>query len=705
MSISQALALFTHLVALVGFFAISITGYIDLVSICLFAIALAISFINSRLKRPYYLNPKVSAFFAGCILLYVSISLFLGGRDFFNTVLVFLVYAQILKLLGKKDTRDTVQIQVLSFFQFLAGAILTVDLYYAVAFIVYISVALWATMVFTMYRDSTEASCVDNSKVITPLFLCLTLVISFAIFVLTALTFVSMPRVKTGFFMSGIARAQLLRSGFSEEVELGQVGRIKLDDSPVMMVRILNRDFQSLPQPIYIRGIALDEFDGSVWRIGGFNYKVHRKKHTDIIKVREVQNKTLLFQEIITEPLNTNVLFAVSAPVGFRGLMDEKLIDLNDSYMLPNRVSSRLRYIAYSDISRPSVEELKSDGGGYPTQIKKRYLQLPQLNRKVRELAIKLTASGKNTYEKVYSVMRYLAENMNYTLTLKGGEGAFPIEEFLFRNRAGHCEYFATAMVVLLRSAGIPSRIVNGFMGGEWNEHGRFILIRERHAHSWVEVFFPKYGWVSFDPTPYDVGVLAYNGELSFFKSYLEYIRYRWSRYVVEFSQRDQRAIFNRLQSGWKWQRSKLKNGFNLKFESRGKKVFILSGVLVLFAWAFIAFRPYRASGMFWFRNRGSEKKATVIYREALLLLSKKGFVKSDFLTPREFAEEVVRSGVKELAVFKELTDKYMAIRFKKTTTESEIKKLEELFARLKKSFKGVYISTYTSNNAIRKHQ
>ncbi len=157
---------------------------------------------------------------------------------------------------------------------------------------------------------------------------------------------------------------------------------------------------------------------------------------------------------------------------------------------------------------------------------------------------------------------------MDYTITLKKGTSEFPLEDFLFYGREGHCEYFATAMAVLLRAAGIPTRVVNGFIGGDWNEFGEFFLIRQSDAHSWVEVFFPTYGWVIFDPTPPSIGAAAPRGRESFFFSYLDYLRYRWNRYVVDFNQIDQIRLINKVRGGWDWNRGRLTSKLKFSFRS-----------------------------------------------------------------------------------------------------------------------------------------
>ncbi len=686
MKTSQALNLFIHLLALVGFFAISITGQVDKISISVFLGSLILSFVNERFNRDYYLSQRVITTLAIVLVIYVLIGVVFVGMGIFNEILTFLIYMQVLKLLGTKGMRDIIQIYILSFFQFLAGTILTVDFSYGVAFVVYVTLALWAIMAFNMKRESIEASSEDDPKVVTPLFLGITGGASFVIFIFTALIFISVPRLGSGFLASDFIKPEALSTGFSDEVKLGQVGQIKLDSSPVMRIRILNHDPQNIPQPIYWRGIALNEFDGTVWRTNNLDHRVYVRNREGIIKVKEEPKNKYVYQEVITEPIDTYVLFAGSIPVGFQSAGWEKIESVNDSYMLPNRVSYRLKYTAYSDLSAPSGKELRGDIGDYSALLQKQYLQLPKLSGRIKELARKITSLDTNAYDKAESIKRYLIENMRYTLTLENGTVGFPLEDFLFKKRAGHCEYFATAMVVLLREVGVPARIVNGFLGGEWNEYGKFFLVRESNAHSWVEVFFPHHGWILFDPTPPGGEGFISKGGFSFIASYLDYLKYRWSRYVIDFGQRDQIYLLSQIQDSWRWQKIRVQNKseFNLKVN---RKWGIATIVVALIAWIFLS-KPETKLLFSHIIRRRPEERASILYKKALVLLSRKGFRKADFVAPKEFADSVLQSSG-GFRTFGELTEKYLYLRFGDNRgMESDFEELEGLLDKLKREIK-----------------
>src|SRR5262249_11460949 len=121
-----------------------------------------------------------------------------------------------------------------------------------------------------------------------------------------------------------------------------------------------------------------------------------------------------------------------------------------------------------------------------------RYLQLPAtLSARIPALARQLTAEARDPADAARRLTAFLSREFRYTLTLEKVSDLDPLDEFLFVRRAGHCEYFAAALAVMLRAVGVPARVVNGFQQGEWNPHGRYFIVRLRDAHSWVEAYLP----------------------------------------------------------------------------------------------------------------------------------------------------------------------------------------------------------------------
>ncbi|MGB7292312.1 MAG: DUF3488 and transglutaminase-like domain-containing protein [Thermodesulfobacteriota bacterium] len=680
MNLSQAQVLFTHLIALLGFFSIWITGAVNDLSAIVFVAALTFSFINSKSPRQYYINESLSTFLAISLVVYVLMSFFLLGVEVFKAILIFLIYTQIIKLLARKTIRDIVQIYILSFFQFLAGSVVAINFGYGVAFVAYVAVSLSAMVILNITKESHDTSSKEDPNFVTGKFLSTTALIGICVLVFTAMIFISVPRIRTGFFMSNFMRPESLRTGFSDEVKLGQVGQIKYDTSPVMRVMILNKEIKRVPRPIYWRGIALDQFDGTHWRASNRNYRTIRKKIDGETMVKHSGNK-LLAQEILTEPIDTDILFSANVPVGFQGLEGSMITEINDSYILPNKTSYKLKYLAYSDLQVPEAYDLRTDQGEYPAEIMNSYLQLPILNKKIQDLAKQLTMDKTNPYDRAISIKNYLQNNLKYTRTLEKGTSEFPLDDFLFENKAGHCEYFATSMTVMLRALGIPSRVVNGFIDGQWNALGDFFLIRESDAHSWVEVYFPTNGWVSFDPTPESADPDAEMGAFYFFSSYLDYLKFRWSRYVIDYDQKDQNQFFSHLRSKWVWQKRKLQTK-SFSELLVGKRWLIALGILTFTALLFLKTPVFTRLPKL--RESDTEKRASSIYKKALYMLSKKGFKKHDYMTPREFAKAVSLDDNSASNTFRALTEEYLELRFGKSNVDEKIKNLERLLLILR---------------------
>lgn len=683
MRISRALVIFTHLIALTGFLAIYLTGAVGPPATAIFSISLTLSFINGRYGKSYYLGHGVSTLLALLLVLYIALGTFFLGVELFQGILDFLIFTQAIKLLSRKRMRDIIQIYILSFFQFLAGTIITVNFSYAIAFIVYIAVAIWAVIVFEMRRGSLEAEGERSGdpELVTPLFLSTTFVVSFCIFLTAALIFISVPRLRGSYFSSGFLRTEELRSGFSDEVKLGRVGEIKLDGSTVMMVRVLDREIDDVPYPVYWRGVALNEFDGITWRAASVGYRVYKPDREGRVIVNDKgSGKDYLEQEIITEPLDTDVLFSANVPMGFGSVPGGRVGGINDSYVLPDRTSYRIKYYAFSDVHEPPPDELREDNPPYADSMEA-YLMLPPLGNRVKELALRITSLDADNYDKAISVKRFLLANFRYTRTLEGDSRGYPLEEFLFDKKEGHCEYFATAMAVLLREVGIPSRIVNGFIGGEVNEQGNFFLVRQSDAHSWVEVYFPEHGWVSFDPTP-ESGNRREAGAFSVIASYVDYLRFRWSRYVIDFSERDQVRLLNSVRDRWSWNNKAFSGVFRLRsvFDKRAAAVI---AALVLFTWVFLT-KPDIGS-LLRKRNAGAGQKASAVYRDALVYLSRRGFPKPESMTAREFSGALAGSSCPGSPVMELLTDKYLRLRFGGSDDEEELRLLAELLKKLKR--------------------
>ncbi len=504
-----------------GFVAIAATGAVDLFSVALFGSALIASwFIDTeRMHRSlptWVLNSIVVAYLPVYLLDLKVIS-----RSFVvSTIhLIFLMAAA--KVLTRATDRDYAYLYLISFAELLAASTLTIDLMFAVSLLVFLCSGVTTLILFEMRRSNARALRRGRIQpVVVPKALqgtglelfssfpsrAMTLVsisVTLLILLLSVPLFLVLPRASLGVYRRPPGRTQFM-SGFSERVELGELGDIKLSDTMVMRVR-LGEGTPNLPADLKWRGVALDYYDGRAWsrsRLG----RTALAADNGYYKLEEsTYGSETLWQTYFLEALSTDVVFG-----GHRALAVSREIgtlsrDTSDNLFTSRHPFSKLRYSVLSEIVRPDPALIPETPGPLQGNIRAAALQLPRLDPRIGILAAEITRREKHPYRKALVLETYLRTNYGYSLEMRGTpHGRDPIAAFLFDVRKGHCEYFASALTVMLRKIGIPARLVNGFRSGEYNSLGKDWIVRQYDAHSWVEAYLPPYGWVEFDPTPPD---------------------------------------------------------------------------------------------------------------------------------------------------------------------------------------------------------
>ena len=248
-------------------------------------------------------------------------------------------------------------------------------------------------------------------------------------------------------------------------------------------------------------------------------------------------------------------MFTLSRPfIAEIGDSETIFTDLLDGLFFSKNGNERISYKIYSDRKLPEINNLRLDEQPYSIDTRTRFLQLPlQFDERITQLATRITKNQNNRYDKAKALENYLQTQFGYTLQLKA-TGEEPLADFLFNVREGHCEYFATAMAVMLRTQGIAARIVNGFQQGEYNETADVYVVRQSEAHSWVEVYFPGEDvWIPFDPTPF-AGQFTETksaGIIGTINNYLEALETFWIEYFVAYDTAEQRSLFRSVKSGF----------------------------------------------------------------------------------------------------------------------------------------------------------
>jgi transglutaminase-like putative cysteine protease len=398
--------------------------------------------------------------------------------------------------------------------------------------------------------------------------------------------------------------------------------------------------------------------------------------------------RQLLRQEIYRDPLHSNLLFAADRPVAIE-VTEQRIAGRRALLPLRGPMSeirgrrlhaAGVRYVAYSAVGRPAPGVLRQ---ALPLRDHRlgRFLQLPRaIAPRLRALARRITAGQPTIYDKTLAVQRYLQRNYRYTLDLRHDRRLEPLQEFLFHRRQGHCEYFATAMTLLLRALGIHARNINGFAGGVWNPYGGYLAIRQGDAHSWSEVLFPNVGWVAFDSTPAAGAPRTQiaGGWWSRAGQLLDAIRLRWFRHVIEYDLERQVALLGRLRGWWAG--------------GTGSRWLTARRVIGLAALPLLAL----AGLALWRRRRGRAAAVAVAgarqrhpvalrYQRLLRLLARHGQAKPPAKTPREFARALRSTGTAGAAIVEEVTELYYRIRYgQQTPAGDDLARLEALLDRLK---------------------
>ncbi len=259
---------------------------------------------------------------------------------------------------------------------------------------------------------------------------------------------------------------------------------------------------------LYWRAIALDTYEDGGWTAKEWDTTLHFPDD-GFLQTPELAAREVITQTVVNYIPNSSFLYAAPEVIGSnRQMFVDANLDENGE-MLVTAVRSRFvlnlgdQYSVASRISNADVESLRLAATTYPDWVSATYLQLSDdLTPETLALAAELTAGYDNPYDKATAVQNYLRENIAYNDQIAAPPAnAEPIHYTLFESKEAYCTYYASAMALMLRSQGIPTRIVNGYGQGSFDEETNSYRVRASNAHTWVEVYFPDYGWIQFEPT------------------------------------------------------------------------------------------------------------------------------------------------------------------------------------------------------------
>jgi hypothetical protein len=487
------------------------------------------------------------------------------------------------RLLTRETAAHDMQAVLLSLLLIVAGSVLNVGINYVLVFVVYAVTTVWALATRQLLtgaqgEDSARASASvirARSDIVTPMFFVVTGGISLAVLLSTTLVFVAFPRV--GFGDLGIFAGKGNRLPGQVDLRGGALGSAGGTD---VIARVRGVSRMSFVRGLYLRGAVYD-----VVTEQGFEQSAVPPQ-VDPQRLAVAPGREEGRYEIAVQPVVGTTLFSLGSVVTARALAGGRAnpnfpvsIDGQNArteLVASSALTSPLRYEVIGGVSAPGF--IPPPGSRRPARAfdpsnrpDSAYLRVPDtIDPRIVKLAAEIVADATEPKAKVEKLSAFLLQGFTYTRDQPNGGEVFPLRTFLLTDRRGHCEYFATALALLLRLQGVPARVIGGFQGGAWDEEERIVVFQSRHAHAWVEWYLPGVGWIVDDATPLADGERE---DLHGFAALMDRVRRLWDDRVLDYALSDQAEM---IQSA----RSMVKNREEIDSAALGRS--LLAGLAIL---------------------------------------------------------------------------------------------------------------------------
>jgi transglutaminase-like putative cysteine protease len=350
--------------------------------------------------------------------------------------------------------------------------------------------------------------------------------------------FAIFPRVRNPMIgVRGVGTGTVIHAaGFTDDVTLDSIGAMR--QNPEVAIRLRFEPGHGIDGELRLKGASFDTYVERRWLPADERSTMLTAQDG---RIRLDGQPPEHWIDLWLQPMSTRALFlpveAVAVEIATPVLAWDRAGALRlwrrPTGVLPYRVGVARRPVMIAVPPRPAEE---------PT------LDTAEVTPRIAALAAEVTAGAASTGEAAVRLERHLMDSYTYADRFLGLSGDKPLEEFLFERREGHCELFASALVLMLRSEGIPARLVTGFLGGELNPLTGYYVVRQSNAHAWVEAYLPDEGWKILDPTPPagrpDASSLQGWGLVQ--QAY-DYMKFRWDRYILTYGFQDQVSFFWRL--------------------------------------------------------------------------------------------------------------------------------------------------------------
>jgi transglutaminase-like putative cysteine protease len=654
-----------------GYLAVAGSGYLDAPTVLLTGAGLLVRALLISGALRFGISPKLVVALTLAYVGFFPLDYFFLSRAFIQSTVHLVFFLAVIQILTSRTNRDYFFMATIAFLELLAAAILSTNSNFFLFLALYLLFAMAAFTSAEIRRSMQKRLTVARSglRSFHPRLAALTAVITLGILSLTAGLFFMLPRTANA-ALRRLVSSRFYLPGFSNQVTLGEIGELKATTRPVMHVHFAAGH---APANLKWRGATLSDFDGRSWFEPSTDPRWIPAVPKGTFQLADDRQRRRLGPSVnysvSLNGIDSDVLFFAGRPE-FVFLKQLTIMARGDgSYRLGHPPPEGFFYEVYGWLG-----DTEAPDEFLGTRERRQYLSLPALDPRIPELARFAVRGLNNDTDRALAVARYLRRAYGYTLELPSHRVVDPLAYFLFTRKKGHCEYFASAMAVMLRTLGIPARLVTGFQSGIFNPLTELYVIRASDAHSWVEAWLPERGWVTFDPTPPDPSPGA-NALLTKLALYADAVETFWQEWVVSYDLGHQATLADRMEQA---SRRVSLRWLDRVFDTGGNWTSARQWLVRTGLWWLLAFacgvlgawftpklwRMWRMRLGVWRLRRGqvSVADATLLYRRVLKLLKRRGYEKPAWLTPYEFACSLPPSETGMLVL--QFTSAYNALRF-----------------------------------------
>ena len=671
--------------AVVGLLALSATGELDRRTVIGLLVGVALALVVPSTIRELR-AVQLSASLVSVAALVVQLARLTSSANIVTLVVEFAALLQVVRLATRRGAAHDQQIIILALLHLIAATILGAGLAYAACFVGFMFLAP-VTLLLSHLRREVEGNyrqgardraglpvdvprILRSRRVVSPAYLGLVVCLSLPMFVFTGVLFVAFPRVGLSLLLLQPPRKARL-VGFSDRVDLGVVGKLHAD--PSVALRITYSEMPARPPEhlaVYLRGAALDYYDGLSW--SKTQAAVRPADHEgNVYPITRWPNPAIdTSMTIELGPIDPPIVF-LPADAAAVQVLPQSRGEVTEPVSLYRNSEDEFRYAADSTLGlqyRVFFESKPSRlANALPPSERMKYLVLPTgISDRVAQLARSWVGNETDPIVQSRLVEQHLRREYRYDLESPSGGAQNPMEDFLFSSRRGHCEYYATAMAVLLRTLGVPTRNITGFGAATFNHFGRFYVVRQSDAHSWVEAWADDVGWRRFDPTP-PQGTAAsteLGGIGRLVRDLVEAAAQRWSRHVEAYDMQQQLRLVGQIRAraehlgipGWigRW--------ITLRTVT-GVAILLVVGIRFL---KYLRRRKHRHQTLESRHTLLSPPSimAVQLYQSLEFVLAEQGIPRPDGSPPWGYAHSLLRVGHPMADRILELTKFYLEVRF-----------------------------------------